>query len=156
MQRAFISLREKSASGEITMAGAKQDQEEISEINIVPLVDIILVVLIIFMVAAPTSDQSKISVNLPEAASGEVVTSSNEPFQVTVNEDGYLFVSGEAVSENELKSRAEIELKKNSQVEAILTADKNLGYGEVVKIIDLIKTSGIGKIAISTTTGLEE
>lgn len=138
------------------MAGMKNDQEEISDINIVPLVDIILVVLIIFMVASPANNQSKINVNLPEASSGEVSTQSNEPFAVTINEDGYLFINGEAVNENELKSRAEIELKKNSQIEAILTADKNLGYGEVVKVIDLIKIAGINKIAISTTSALED
>lgn len=137
------------------MAGMKQDQDEISEINIVPLVDIILVVLIIFMVAAPAAQQSKINVNLPEAASSEVITAGSEPFSVTINEDGYLFVGGESVSENELKLRAEIELKKNSQIEAILTADKNLDYGQVVRVIDLIKASGINKIAISTTTELE-
>ena len=138
------------------MASLKNDQEEISDINIVPLVDIILVVLIIFMVASPANQSAKINVNLPEATSGDTSSSSNEPFAVTVNEDGYLFVNGETVSESELKSRAEIELKKNSQLEAILTADKNLGYGEVVKVIDLIKTAGVVKIAISTTTSLEE
>ena len=138
------------------MAGMKNEQEEISDINIVPLVDIILVVLIIFMVASPANNQSKINVNLPEASSGDPSTQTNEPFSVTVNEDGYLFINGEAVNENELKSRAEIELKKNSQIEAILTADKKLGYGEVVKVIDLIKISGINKIAISTTSSLED
>lgn len=137
------------------MAGVSNDQDEISDINIVPLVDIILVVLIIFMVASPASDQSKIKVNLPEASSGEA-SSGNEPFQVTVNEEGYLFVGGEAVSETELKTRGEMEVKKNSQVEAILTADKHLDYGQVVKVIDLIKSSGMQKIAISTTSGLED
>jgi len=136
--------------------GVKSEQEEISDINIVPLVDIILVVLIIFMVASPTSEKSKINVDLPEASSGEAITSGAEPFSVTLNEDGYLFVNGDSVSESELKSRAEIELKKNSQTEAILTADKNLDYGQVVKTIDLIKTSGINKISISTTSSIEE
>ena len=137
------------------MASVSQDQEEISDINIVPLVDIILVVLIIFMVASPASESSRIKVDIPEAASGDP-SAASEPFQVTVNEDGYLFVAGEAVSETELKTRGELEVKKNSSVEAILTADKNLGYGQVVKVIDLIKSSGVQKIAISTTSGLEE
>ncbi len=138
------------------MAGVKNDQEAISEINIVPLVDIILVVLIIFMVTSPASEQSKIPVNLPEASSGDPSLSNSEPFNVTLNEEGYLFVNGEAVSENELKSRAEIELKKNSAAEALLVADKNLDYGEVVKTIDLIKSTGLNKISISTTTTLED
>lgn len=137
------------------MAGVSNDQDEISDINIVPLVDIILVVLIIFMVASPASEQSKIKVNLPEASSAEA-SSGSEPFQVTINEEGYLFVGGEAVSETELKTRGEMEVKKNSQAEAILTADKHLDYGQVVKVIDLIKSSGMQKIAISTTSGLED
>lgn len=135
--------------------GVSQDQDTISDINIVPLVDIILVVLIIFMVASPASESSKIKVDIPTASSGDSGTSS-EPFQVMVNDEGYVFVAGDAVSESELKSRAELEVKKNSGVEAILTADKNLGYGQVVRIIDLIKSGGIQKIAISTTSGLEE
>lgn len=137
------------------MASSQQDQDTISDINIVPLVDIILVVLIIFMVASPASQQSKIKVDIPQASSGDASDSSG-PFQVTVNEEGYLFLGGEAISENDLKTRGELEIKKNGQVEAILTADKNLDYGSVVKVIDLIKTSGIQKIAISTTSGLEE
>lgn len=137
------------------MASLNQDQEEISDINIVPLVDIILVVLIIFMVASPAAEQSRIKVDIPQASSGDA-SASSEPFQVTVNEDGYLFVGGDAVSDSDLKVRAELEVKKNSGVEAILTADKNLGYGQVVRVIDLIKSSGVQKIAISTTTGLED
>lgn len=137
------------------MASLNQDQEAISDINIVPLVDIILVVLIIFMVASPAAEQSRIKVDIPQASSGDA-SASNEPFQVTVNDEGYLFVAGEPVSETELKSRGEIEVKKNSQIEAILTADKSLGYGEVVRVIDLIKSSGVKKIAISTTSALED
>ncbi|MCM2349788.1 MAG: biopolymer transporter ExbD [Bacteriovoracaceae bacterium] len=137
------------------MAAVNQEQDEISDINIVPLVDIILVVLIIFMVASPASEQSKIKVDIPQASSGEV-SQGSEPFQVTVNEEGYLFVGGEPVSEAELRTRGDLEFKKNSQVEALLTADKGLDYGSVVKVIDLIKSSGIQKIAISTTSGLEE
>lgn len=137
------------------MASVSGDQEAISDINIVPLVDIILVVLIIFMVASPAAEQAKIKVDIPQASSGDA-SASSEPFQVTVNEEGYLFVGSDPVSDSDLKSRAEVEIKKNSQVEAILTADKNLGYGQVVRVIDLIKSSGIQKIAISTTSGLED
>lgn len=137
------------------MAAQQQNQDTISDINIVPLVDIILVVLIIFMVAAPTSEQSKIKVDLPTASSGDT-TQEVEPFQVTVNAEGYIFMNGEMISEAELKTKAEIESKKNTQGEAILTADKSLDYGLVVKVIDLIKSGGLNKISISTTDALED
>ncbi|MFW1447688.1 ExbD/TolR family protein, partial [Vibrio parahaemolyticus] len=47
------------------------NDEPISEINIVPFVDIILVVLIIFMVTAPMILNPSINVRLPKAGSGD-------------------------------------------------------------------------------------
>jgi len=53
------------------MAKLGQDDEVISDINVVPLVDIVLVVLIIFMVTAPMIMKPAINVNLPKAGSGD-------------------------------------------------------------------------------------
>ena len=49
-----------------------------------------------------------------------------------------------------------IEIGYRIGIKHIIKHDKNLGYGEVVKVIDLIKTTGINKIAISTTSALED
>ena len=132
-----------------------EDQDEISDINIVPLVDIILVVLIIFMVASPIVSRPKMNVDLPSASSN---SSENEsmPFEVMISDDGSLYVAGELVSEQGLRSLAEAEFKKNSQVEAIVTADKDLPYGQVVKVMDAVKSAGIEKLSISISQSLED
>jgi len=130
------------------MASKYTDGEEaIADINVVPLVDIILVVLIIFMVTAPMFMKPSINVNLPKAASGEQTTPSQ--LNITLNVDGKLILNGSAADENAISERARSEVANNPEVQAIIAADKNVPHGNVVRIIDLVKTAGVKKFAIS-------
>ena len=108
-----------------------------SEINVVPLVDIILVVLIIFMVTAPMIMKPSINVNLPKAASGEATVPSK------------LNLDGKNVEDTEVQARAIEEFKKNPDVQAIISADKDVPHGRVVSVLDIVKGAGVKKFAIS-------
>lgn len=121
--------------------------EAISEINVVPLVDIILVVLIIFMVTAPMIMKPSINVNLPKAATGEqsVATQLN----VSITASGELFLNGKVASEDEVKTKSLEEVQKNPEIQAIISADKDVPHGKVVTVLDLVKGSGVRKFAIS-------
>lgn len=118
-----------------------------SEINVVPLVDIILVVLIIFMVTAPMIMKPSINVNLPKAASGEATTPSK--LNITIASDGTLNLDGKSVSDNDVNTAAIEEFKKNPEVQAIISADKDVPHGRVVSVLDLVKSAGVKKFAIS-------
>ncbi len=120
----------------------------ISEINIVPLVDIILVVLIIFMVTAPALMKPAVEVDLPSAASGD----PSEPtlLQVLVTLDGRVFVNNSEVDEVQAKEMCALEFQKNSEVQAIISADQGVNYGLVVKVLDWIKSSGVKNFAVTT------
>lgn len=123
------------------------DSEAISDINVVPLVDIILVVLIIFMVTAPMFMKPSINVNLPKAASGE----ASQPTQlsITLSADGRLMLNGATADENMVGEKAKELAAKNPEIQAIIAADKDVPHGRVVGIIDIVKTSGVKKFAIS-------
>lgn len=121
--------------------------ESISAINVVPLVDIILVVLIIFMVTAPMIMKPAINVNLPKAASGEKSTPSQ--LSIAIATDGSLNLNGANVEEAAISAKAQEEVGKNPEVQAIISADKDVPHGTVVHIIDLVKTAGVKKFAIS-------
>ena len=73
------------------MAGklSGNDDEPISEINIVPFVDIILVVLIIFMVTTPFIMKPSLNVNLPQASTGDETAPSE--LSISVNTAGENF-----------------------------------------------------------------
>jgi biopolymer transport protein ExbD len=122
-------------------------EESISDINVIPLVDIILVVLIIFMVTAPMIMKPSINVNLPKAASGDKSTPSQ--LSVSISPNGQLTLNGSKADEAAIQAKAAEELAKNPDVQAIISADKDVPHGTVVHIIDIIKTSGVKKFAIS-------
>mgnify|MGYP001627427659 CR=1 FL=1 len=135
-------------------APAGGDQDAISDINIVPLVDIILVVLIIFMVTAPTSQSSQMDVDLPSSSSGE--GAGGEPFAVVITAEGRLLVNGEMQSEAGLYQLAQEAQRQDPQLAGLVTADKSVPHGDVVRVMDLLKSAGVAKLSVSTTQGLEE
>ena len=124
-----------------------QDDEPLSEINVVPLVDIILVVLIIFMVTAPMFIKPTINVNLPKAASGDQTTPSK--LNIALTADGRINLNGVFTDEAQVSQRAAEELSKNPEVQAIISADKDVAHGRVVSVLDIVKSVGVKKFAIS-------
>ena len=123
------------------------DNESIAEINVVPLVDIILVVLIIFMVTAPMFIKPTINVNLPKAASGDQTAPSK--LNVALTADGRINLNGAFVDEATIRQKALDEIAKNPDVQAIISADKDVPHGKVIGLLDVVKSAGVKKFAIS-------
>ncbi len=123
------------------------NDEAISDINVVPLVDIILVVLIIFMVTAPLIMKPSISVNLPKASSGDA--SQKTQLTITLTGDGKLFLNNNEVDLNIVLVTAQEEVAKNPEIQAIISADKDVPHGKVVTVMDTVKQAGVKKFAIS-------
>ncbi len=123
------------------------DNDVIADINVVPLVDIILVVLIIFMVTAPMFMKPTINVNLPKAASGDQTAPSK--LNIALTADGRINLNGTFVGEQEVRTKAAEELAKNPDVQAIISADKDVPHGRVVGLLDVVKEAGVKKFAIS-------
>lgn len=119
----------------------------ISEINIVPMVDVILVVLIIFMVTAPMIMKPSININLPKAASGEATVPSK--LNISISPDGKINLDGKTVDDTQVQAAALEEVKKNPDIQAIISADKDVPHGRVVSVLDIVKTAGVKKFAIS-------
>jgi biopolymer transport protein ExbD len=125
----------------------------IADINVTPLVDITLVLLIIFMVTAPMIvNNPSIKVELPKAATGDETLKST--LALTLQHEpsgGYsLYANGEKTDEEKVKAMIPDMLSKNKDLQAIIAADKGIAYGDVVHIVDLVKTLGVHKFALNT------
>jgi biopolymer transport protein ExbD len=135
-------------------AGSRYDDEDsggmITDINVTPLVDITLVLLIIFMVTAHLIVNKAIpGVDTPKAASGEEVRST---LALTIDQSRALFVNGQKVTDDrqmaEILKRAVVQ---NPDVQAVVTADNSVPYGDFVQLIDAVRLSGIKKYALTVT-----
>ncbi len=125
------------------------DEEVISAINVTPLVDVTLVLLIIFMVTATYIVANSIPVDLPEAATGEEVTST---VVIYINREGVLHIDGKAVSDDQVLSvleRARRAAKQSdSDLRAIISADRDIRHRRFVRAVDLVRQAGIARFAI--------
>ena len=129
-------------------AKANAGGDTISEINVVPLVDIILVVLIIFMVTAPALIKPSVEVSLPEASSGDETTPSL--LNIAITPDGQILINNEEVNEDEAKNMARAEVERNPDVQAVIIADRELQYGQIIRVMDWIKSQGVKTFAVTT------
>lgn len=123
------------------------NDEPIADINIVPFVDIILVVLIIFMVTTPIIMKPSININLPKAGTGDETTPSE--LSIGISADGGLALNGKPTDEAAINAYAAELAGKRPDVQAIISADKDVPHGRVVGIIDAVKSGGVKKFAIT-------
>jgi len=129
------------------MAAVQEGDDPITAINVTPLVDICLVLLIIFMVTANFIVEPQIKVELPKASSGE--PSEPENLAVVITKDGKLYLDGDEVDKDALRFTLIERLKNTPDVQAVISADKEVMHGRVVEIIDLVRLTGCKRFAIN-------
>lgn len=129
------------------MAQSSQSEDDmITGINVTPLVDVVLVLLIILMVTASYIVSKAIPMELPNAATGET---SDAPLAISIDKDARLYLDGDAVSEPDLERAASKASEKNPNARAMIAADGAAQHRNVVRVIDLLRRSGVGKFAIN-------
>jgi biopolymer transport protein ExbD len=131
------------------MAGSSgnDDDDIIVGINVTPLVDIVLVLLIVFMVTATYIVRASIEVDLPRAAHGGETT--GKLLSVVITRDGDVYLDGVKRTEAELIERSREAAAASPEARAIISADKGALHGAVVRVIDVVKGSGISRFAIN-------
>ena len=115
-------------------------------INIIPLVDIMLVLLIIFMITAPVLKHA-FEVQVPETENtGQKEFDQNIPV-ITLMKNRTVKVNGVRLRNlTELYSYA----KHLGKKEVLIEADRNLEYGFVVRVMDILRGAGVEKIGLIT------
>lgn len=130
------------------MAGSSQDDDDtITGINVTPLVDITLVLLIIFMVTASFIVAPAVKVDLPQ------VSKADEPpprsLHFLVDPAGAFYLNDKKIEEAAIAPTVQKEVTANADVQVLVSADKKVSYGEVIRLLDIVRSAGVKKFAIS-------
>ena len=123
----------------------RRGYRSLSEINITSLVDVMMCLLIIFMLTAPYI-QGGVEVNLPEAATREVIIEEGPVIALTANRQ--IFVDDQVVTLPELGARLAPLLPRKDQVPIYLRADEELPYGFVLKVMATIEKQGFTNLSL--------
>jgi len=86
-------------------------------------------------------------VNLPTAATSR--KDLRENLNLTLTEDGGLFLNREPVTLQELSLRVKIALAAEPELTVIINADGEVRHSTVVNVMDELRLSGISRLAIA-------
>ena len=135
-----------------TLVSRGRGRRTINEINMVPFIDVMLVLLIIFMVTAPLITPSV--VDLPSV--GKAKRQPDQVIEVVVNKDESLTLKikddTRRLKLDELAStvkRAQDGAGKNVSSAVVISADKNVKYEAVVKVMDKLQRAGVQRVGLS-------
>ena len=127
----------------------------INEINMVPFIDVMLVLLIIFMVTAPLITPSMIDLpsvgkaaKQPDQIIQIIVGKTDAVVEMKVNDQtSKLPISELASAVKRAQGAKNSASAANSAV--VISADKNVKYESVVKVMDTLQRAGIARVGLS-------
>jgi len=123
---------------------------EIHEINVTPFIDVILVLLIIFMIAAPLATVD-ISVDLP-AANADRSPRPDKPLFLTLKSDLSVSLDENTIQRVALAGALDQATSGDKQQRVFLRADKTVPYGELMSLMNDLRSAGYLHVAL---VGLE-
>lgn len=122
-----------------------------SNINVVPYIDVMLVLLVIFMITAPLMNPGQ--VDLPSI--GKSLAPPASPMEVVIKKNATLALRdlGKGgieipVSRDELIMQLKQKQRLNVDQPVVISADKNVRYEEVIKVMDLLQQQQIRKVGL--------
>jgi biopolymer transport protein TolR len=125
-----------------------------NEINVVPYIDVMLVLLVIFMVTAPLMNPGLI--DLPSVA--KALAPPVAPLEVIIKRDSSLALRDHAasdssetrVTQDELVAILKARQGRQAEQAVVISADRNVRYDAVIKVMDLLQQQHIQKVGLLT------
>ena len=117
------------------------------QINILPMIDIIFVILSFFIISSLYLVKlESIPLNLPNAETSK--DELNNPIIVSLDTGGNIYINKNYSTKESFES--DISKVAENKKLILIRADKDIKYGEVVYILDILRKFNTLKIAVST------
>ena len=121
-----------------------------SEVNILPLIDVLFAILLFFMLSSIVlTEKNQITVQRPTNSQTEKVGKAKKPITITLTKDKKLYLQDEEMGAGKLSERLRILSKDNSIDQVLIDADKTCTYGDVMKVLDIVKEAGLNSIGLA-------
>ncbi len=135
------------------MARRKRSYSAMADINITSLVDVTLTLLIIFMLTAPYI-QGGVEVNLPEAATRNVVVKEGPVISITNNRQ--VFFQEQAIEISDLGMLLAQYGEDKDTVPVYLRSDEEVPYGFVLKVMAAVEVEGFLNLSLVTDQPVDD
>ncbi len=123
------------------------------EINVVSLIDVVLLLVVFFMVSSTFVEEGRIKVQLPQASSVPVSSTTADPIIVTVTAQGAYRVNERGLINNSPQTLRTALLRiagDRRKIPITIRADARATHQSVVTAMDVIGRLGFAQINIAT------
>lgn len=121
------------------------DDQGMSEMNLIPLIDIMLVLMIIFLVTATVLNPT-VPLELPKTVA-EVSELPPEVIQISIDKNSQIFWDQEPISLEQMAQRMQAEVNAGKNPAVHLRADKEGKYDMVAQVLAQAGKVGLDQIA---------
>lgn len=123
----------------------EENDQGMTEMNLIPLIDIMLVLMIIFLVTATVANPS-VPLSLPKTVA-EVQEPPKEPLNIYINRNNQIFINDKPTSIELLTARFEEESRQQQKATIMLHVEDSARYDGVAKVMALATTQGLSDIS---------
>ena len=125
-----------------------ENDELKTEVNILPMIDVIFAILSFFIVSSLfLTKVETIPINLPNSSTAK--EEDKRSINLSIDSKSRIFINQNLVQFENLKNEIlNLNIEKNTLI--IIRGDKDVNYGKIVEVMDIIRTLDNIKIAIST------
>ncbi|MDQ6912972.1 MAG: biopolymer transporter ExbD [Verrucomicrobiota bacterium] len=124
-----------------------------ARIEIIPLIDIMFFLLASFMMVSLSQTHMKgIRVNLPSNISVQPQDPNKDTVRIRVTEGNLIYFDNQPVNSDDVMGRLYGLFKANKDVKVSLSAEQNAMHGDVINVLDKIRSAGIEKIGYQIKT----
>lgn len=121
-----------------------------AQIQIIPLIDVIFCILTFFILAAlQLTRQQGINLDLPRATTGTVQTQAS--LVVSIDPAGQIYVDKQLVDRVQLYQVLQNYHQQQPTGLLVLSASQTALYNDVIQVLDIMRTVGGDRVALSTT-----
>lgn len=124
----------------------RKSRRLMNQINVVPYIDVTLVLLVIFMVTAPLTNPGV--VELPRVGQNEQLRQPVAPLVLTVKADNSVEIDGKPMQRDQLLLAIRTAIDEKPDRSIVIAADKNVKYGEVTSVMNLVKQNKVEKVGL--------
>ncbi|HVF40646.1 MAG TPA: biopolymer transporter ExbD [Gemmatimonadaceae bacterium] len=116
-----------------------------AEINVVSLIDVMMLLMVIFMITAPIM-QGGVDVALPKAEARPLEPKSG--LVVTVDRTGRIHVDETVLTFSEFRATFKSLASSRGKDGVYLRADQGVPYGSVVRVLAVMRASGVADVGL--------
>jgi biopolymer transport protein ExbD len=121
------------------------EQEGMSEINLIPLIDIMLVLMIIFLVTA-TIVNPAVKLNLPKA-DAQVIKDPPEVVTLSIDAKGVIHWNQDLVSLDQLTQRMNTAAHQSTKPSLHMRTDRDAKYDTLAQVLARASQAGLTDLA---------